>query len=138
MSRRCLGDKLLHLHGFQMDTKFIRSRPVQPSLTTHGPARCPTSSSSIPLRFRRTLAFQVKRFNILLVNLTIKLHDCSVDGETGYAAVCAEFPEANGQGETREQCLHDLRTSIEDILAYRREEAQKSVLRGEKLETMPA
>ena len=72
------------------------------------------------------------------VDLTIKLHDCSVDGETGFAAVCAEFPEANGQGETREQCLADLRASIDDILSYRREEAQKSVVRGEKLETMPA
>ena len=52
------------------------------------------------------------------MNLTIKLHDCSVDGETGFAAVCAEFPEANGQGETREQCLADLRASIEDIVSY--------------------
>ena len=61
-----------------------------------------------------------------------------MDGETGFAAICAEFPEANGQGETREQCLNDLRASIEDILTYRREETQKSVLRGEKLEIMPA
>lgn len=53
------------------------------------------------------------------MNLTIKLHDCSVDGETGFAAVCAEFPEANGQGETREQCLTDLRASIDDILTYK-------------------
>ena len=75
---------------------------------------------------------------ITRVNLTIKLHDCSVDGETVFAAVCAEFPEANGQGETREQCLTDLRSSIEDILAYRREETQKSIHRGEKLETIPA
>ena len=52
------------------------------------------------------------------MNLTVKFHDCSVDGETGFAAVCAEFPEANGQGETREQCLADLRASIEDILSY--------------------
>ena len=72
------------------------------------------------------------------MNLTIKLHDCSDDVETGFAAVCAEFPEANGQGETREQCLADLRASIEDILAFRREETQKSVVRGEKLETLPA
>ena len=35
----------------------------------------------------------------------MKIHDCSADGETGYAATCAEFPEANGQGETREDCL---------------------------------
>jgi predicted RNase H-like HicB family nuclease len=72
------------------------------------------------------------------MDLTIKLHDCSVDGETGFGAVCAEFPEANGQGETREQCLADLRSSIEEILAYRREEAQKSVVPGERLETLPA
>jgi len=53
------------------------------------------------------------------VNLTIKLHDCSVDGESGFAAVCAEFPEANGQGETREQCLADLRACIDDLLAFK-------------------
>ena len=87
---------------------------------------------------RRALAFPLKRSKILTVNLTIKLHDCSVDGETGFAAVCAEFPEANGQGETREECLTDLRASIDDLLAFRREEAQKSVVRGEKLETIPA
>ena len=72
------------------------------------------------------------------MNLTVKFHDCSVDGETGFAAVCAEFPEANGQGETREQCLADLRAAIDDLLAFRREEAQNSVLRGDKLETIPA
>ena len=48
LSRRCLGDKFLHLHVYQLVKKFVRSRPVQPSLTTDGPARRPTSSSCIP------------------------------------------------------------------------------------------
>jgi len=68
----------------------------------------------------------------------MKIHDCSADGETGFAAVCAEFPEANGQGETREDCLADLRASIEEILSYRREEARRSIVPGEKLETVTA
>jgi hypothetical protein len=33
------------------------------------------------------------------MKITALLHDCSQDGETGYAASCVEFPEANGQGE---------------------------------------
>jgi len=72
------------------------------------------------------------------VDLTIKIHDCSVDGEAGFAAVCAEFPEANGQGETRDECLVNLRTSIHEVLLYRREDAHKHLLIGEKLETLAA
>lgn len=34
------------------------------------------------------------------MEITALLHDCSADGETGYAATCIEFPEANGQGES--------------------------------------
>jgi predicted RNase H-like HicB family nuclease len=101
-------------------------------LTKTLPPNPSTSRQATPL------ALPAKKAKMVSVNLTIKLHDCSVDGETGFAAVCAEFPEANGQGETREQCLADLRASIDDILSYRREEAQKSVVRGEKLETIPA
>jgi len=36
------------------------------------------------------------------------LHDCRLDGETGYAATCAEIPNAVGEGETVEECLADL------------------------------
>jgi predicted RNase H-like HicB family nuclease len=72
------------------------------------------------------------------VDLTIKFHDCSVDGESGFAATCAEFPEANGQGETRDECLSNLRQAINEVICYRREEAQKQLLQGEKLETLAA
>jgi len=57
------------------------------------------------------------------MDLTIKLHDCSVDGESGFAATCAEFPEANGQGETRDECLFNLRQAINEVISYRRAEA---------------
>jgi predicted RNase H-like HicB family nuclease len=72
------------------------------------------------------------------MDLTIKIHDCSVDGESGFAAICAEFPEANGQGETRDECLSNLRQAINEVISYRREEAQKQLLQGEKLETLAA
>jgi predicted RNase H-like HicB family nuclease len=39
-----------------------------------------------------------------------------------YIAYCAEVPGANGQGESREECLANLREAIALILDYRREE----------------
>jgi predicted RNase H-like HicB family nuclease len=51
------------------------------------------------------------------------LHDCSADGETSYAATCIEFPEANGQGESAEECLEDLRMAVLAVLEYRRQTA---------------
>jgi len=72
------------------------------------------------------------------MDLTIKFHDCSVDGESGFTATCAEFPEANGQGETRDECLSNLRQAINEVISYRREEAKKQLLLGEKLETLAA
>jgi len=44
-------------------------------------------------------------------------------GERFLIASCPEFPEANGQGKTRDEVLKDLAASIESVLAYRREEA---------------
>ena len=61
---------------------------------------------------------------MLFVNLTIKLHDCSVDGETGFAAVCAEFPEANGQGETRAEAKASLLEAVQLILQDRQDERE--------------
>ncbi len=66
------------------------------------------------------------------------LHDCSADGESGYAASCVEFPEANGQGETEEECLDDLRAAVQDILDYRRQTAIESLGKGERLEMLTA
>lgn len=43
--------------------------------------------------------------------------------EGGYWATCLEVPGANGQGETREECLKDLAAAVELILEINREEA---------------
>jgi predicted RNase H-like HicB family nuclease len=72
------------------------------------------------------------------MNITVLIHDCSVEGESGFAATCAEFPEANGQGETVEECLADLRAAVADLLAYRRESAANSLGQGERLELLRA
>ncbi len=70
------------------------------------------------------------------MEITALIHDCSAESETGFAATCVEFPEANGQGETVEACLENLRGSIRDVLAYRKEQAAKALLAGERLEVV--
>ena len=72
------------------------------------------------------------------MEVTALIHDCSVESETGFAATCVEFPEANGQGETVEACLENLRGAIRDVLAYRKQQAEKSLLAGERLEVVRA
>jgi predicted RNase H-like HicB family nuclease len=72
------------------------------------------------------------------MKITALLHDCSADGETGYAATCIELPEANGQGETVEECLDDLRAAVQTVLEYRRQTAAASLGTGERLEMLTA
>jgi len=72
------------------------------------------------------------------MKITALLHDCSSDGETGYAANCVEFPEANGEGEDVKSCIEDLRAAVNEVLVYRREEAARSLAEGERLETLQA
>ena len=43
-------------------------------------------------------------------------------GEGGYWATCLEVPGANGQGESREDCLQDLAAAIRLLLESEREE----------------
>ena len=43
--------------------------------------------------------------------------------EGGFWATCLEVPGANGQGETKEECLSNLREAIELMLEAEREEA---------------
>jgi predicted RNase H-like HicB family nuclease len=43
--------------------------------------------------------------------------------EGGYWATCLEVPGANGQGETKEECLHSVREAIKLMLEAEREEA---------------
>jgi predicted RNase H-like HicB family nuclease len=72
------------------------------------------------------------------MNITVVLHDCSLDGETGFAATCVEFPEANGQGETREDCIANLKDAVKDVLQFRREEAERSLAKGDLLQVVAA
>jgi predicted RNase H-like HicB family nuclease len=47
--------------------------------------------------------------------LTAILHQGEPD-EGGYWATCLEVPGANGQGETKEECLADLRDAVRFLL----------------------
>jgi len=47
--------------------------------------------------------------------------------EGGYFAYCPEMPEANGQGETREDTLGNLREAIALILEDRREQGLRGI-----------
>jgi len=42
--------------------------------------------------------------------------------EGGYWATCLEVPGANGQGQTREECLSNLKEAIQLLLDTEREE----------------
>ena len=44
-----------------------------------------------------------------------------------YIAYCAEVPGANGQGESREECLASLREAIALILRDRREDSMRAL-----------
>lgn len=54
--------------------------------------------------------------------LTAMLHQGDPD-EGGYWATCLEVPGANGQGETKEECLRDLAAAVRLILELNEEEA---------------
>ncbi|MBK35161.1 MAG: HicB family protein [Gemmatimonadetes bacterium] len=47
--------------------------------------------------------------------------------EGGYFAYCPEVPEANGQGETKEETLNSLREAIALVLEERREQGLRGV-----------
>ena len=72
------------------------------------------------------------------MNITALLHDCTLDGETGFSATCVEFPEANGQGESVKECIDDLRAAVNEVLDFRRSEAMQSLAKGERLEPIQA
>lgn len=54
--------------------------------------------------------------------LTAIVHHAEPD-EGGFWATCLEVPGANGQGETKEECLADLKAAIQLLLETEREEA---------------
>ncbi|NBV20600.1 MAG: type II toxin-antitoxin system HicB family antitoxin [Proteobacteria bacterium] len=44
-----------------------------------------------------------------------------------FVAFCPEFPEANGQGETVDECIQSLRDAIDLLLEDRREDANRTM-----------
>jgi len=52
--------------------------------------------------------------------------------EGGFWATCLEVPGANGQGETRDECLHDLAEAVKLILELNEEEAMRDDPQAEK------
>ncbi|MGI8602607.1 MAG: type II toxin-antitoxin system HicB family antitoxin [Verrucomicrobiales bacterium] len=54
--------------------------------------------------------------------LTAILH-LGEPNEGGFGATCLEVPGANGQGETREECLESLAEAVKLIIEVNREEA---------------
>ena len=54
--------------------------------------------------------------------------------EGGFWATCLEVPGANGQGETKAECLADLKNAIKLLLETEREEAFRLDPRAETTE----
>lgn len=58
--------------------------------------------------------------------------------EGGFWATCLEVPGANGQGETKEECLTDLKNAIKLLVETEREEAFRLDPRAETTELVLA
>ena len=69
--------------------------------------------------------------------LTAILHRGEPD-EGGFWATCLEVPGANGQGETKEDCLADLKNAVQLLLEAEREEAFRLDPRAETAELVLA
>ena len=58
--------------------------------------------------------------------------------EGGFWATCLEVPGANGQGETKEECLRSLSDAIQLLLESEREEAFRLDPKAETAELLLA
>jgi len=65
--------------------------------------------------------------------LTAIVHQGEPD-EGGYWATCLEVPGANGQGETREECLANLKEAVQLLLDTERAEVFRLDPRAETAE----
>jgi len=72
---------------------------------------------------KRKLVFLygVQVYNQSMKHFTAIVHRGEPE-EGGFWATCLEAPGANGQGETREECLHDLTEAIKLLVESEREE----------------
>jgi predicted RNase H-like HicB family nuclease len=61
-------------------------------------------------------------YNDFMKYFTAIIHRGEPD-EGGFWATCLEMPGANGQGETREECLSSLQQAVQLLLQTEREEA---------------
>ncbi len=51
--------------------------------------------------------------------MTLQFNAVIEPAEKYFVATCPEFPEANGQGRTREEALQDLAASIRSVFEFR-------------------
>ena len=58
--------------------------------------------------------------------------------EGGYWAICLEVPGANGQGQTKEECLANLREALRLLLETEREEVFRLDPHAEAAELLAA
>ena len=63
---------------------------------------------------------------VMQLKITAQVHR---DGKW-FVAFCPEFPEANGQGETVEEGVRNLRDAIDLLLEDRREDARQTMTAG--------
>ena len=59
-----------------------------------------------------------------MTKLTAIVHPADLD-EGGFWATCLEVPGANGQGETKEECLADLSAAVRLLLETERRQQLK-------------
>ncbi len=64
-------------------------------------------------------------------NFTAILHRGEPD-ERGFWATCLEVPGANGQGETKEECLRDLAAAVKLVIEVNEAEAMRDDPTAEK------
>ncbi len=87
------------------------------------------SESALDLRPRlsrqgATNGFYLPKFGLERLHEAIhRLIHKGEPGEGGFWAATLELPGANGQGETREECLDNLKQAIQLLLETAREEA---------------
>ena len=68
-----------------------------------------------------------------MIKMTAVVHQGEPD-EGGYWATCVEVPGANGEGETREECLENLRSAVTELLELNRAEAVSGYPQAEVME----
>ena len=72
---------------------------------------------------------------MIMKQFTAIVHQGDAD-EGGFWATCLEVPGANGQGETRDECLQNLGQAVQLLLESGREEAFRLDPQAETVELL--